>query len=318
MAMPDASFAAYLVEHTHYPLLAAGLDTLQVNVGRKCNQSCRHCHVEAGPERGEMMERETMDQLLSILADPRLHSLDITGGAPELHPELPRLIEAGAELGKEVIVRCNLTALALPQCQGLIELFRRRGVHIVSSLPCYTQENVDSQRGQGAYSASIATLKELNACGYGREEQLVLDLVYNPGGAFLPCEQKVLQADYKRQLFQAHGIVFNNLLTITNMAIGRFRGQLREEGALAAYQALLRENFNPATLPGLMCLRQLSVGWDGRIFDCDFNQMLGLSRGHIADFDYDALASRTIFVANHCFACTAGAGSSCGGALLEA
>jgi radical SAM/Cys-rich protein len=301
------------------------IETVQINLGRLCNQACLHCHVEAGPNRTEIMDRRTAELAIEFVAATGATTADLTGGAPELNPNFRYLVEALTGLGKQVIVRSNLTVLLEPGLQDLPETFAAKQVEIVASLPCYTQENVDGQRGAGVYQKSMAVLRQLNGLGYGREGSgLVLNLVYNPGGAALPGEQAGLEADYKRELMERFGLVFNHLYVITNQPIGRFSRQLSQNGEKGQYSKLLAGAFNPATLSQLMCLRQVSISWDGCIFDCDFNQMLGmcLGNGHayrLGEIPADELVLRlqggAIKTGPHCFACTAGAGSSCGGAL---
>jgi radical SAM/Cys-rich protein len=294
---------------------------LQVNMGRRCNQACAHCHVDASPSRTEMMASNTVDAVIGALAaNPELTLLDITGGAPELNPHFRRLVQAGRELGRDVMDRCNLTILSEPEQGGLAEFLATHQVHVVASLPCYLQDNVDKQRGHRVFERSIAGLRMLNALGYGAGGALKLDLVYNPVGTHLPPTQAGLEAAYKDQLSNVHGVVFDQLLTITNMPIARFLADLRRQGRVASYRQLLLEAFNPATLDGLMCRQLISVGWTGQLYDCDFNQMLEIAvpgsrrtifeLGATADWQGDAIA-----VGAHCFGCTAGAGSSCGGAL---
>ena len=294
---------------------------LQVNLGRKCNQACRHCHVDASPTRTEQMSEARVDQVIRVLeTNPSLTLLDITGGAPELHPSFRRLVRAARALGRDVIDRCNLTILQEPGQETLAAFLAEQRVHVVSSLPCYLQDNVDKQRGKGVFDRSIAALQTLNALGYGNGNGLVLDLVYNPVGAHLPPGQAGLEADYKARLAE-YGIVFDQLLTITNMPIARFAYDLRRQGKLEHYERLLRESFNPSTVPGLMCRNLVSVSWDGKLYDCDFNQMLALSTPPAAPQTLDDFgaaegwANRPITTGKHCFGCTAGAGSSCGGAL---
>jgi len=306
-------------------LRAERLTTLQINVGKLCNQVCRHCHVDAGPHRiAEQMSRETSELVVDVLRrHPQLETLDITGGAPELNANFRMLVRAAFELRRAIIDRCNLTVLFVEGQQDLAAFLAEHRVRIVASLPCYLEQNVDKQRGGGVYAQSIAALKLLNSLGYGASGSgLELDLVYNPLGPSLPPPQDALERDYKRELYARHGVVFNRLLTITNMPISRFRQDLQQSGRLGAYLDLLAENFNTAAVPGVMCRSLISVGWDGALYDCDFNQMLelplaGSQRGHIRDFDFAALQQRRIRTADHCLGCTAGAGSSCNGALKE-
>jgi radical SAM/Cys-rich protein len=302
-------------------LRAEGPSTLQVNVGKRCNQACRHCHVDASPTRTEVMPDDVLEACLDALArTPELDTLDITGGAPELHPRFRELVARGRALGRKVMVRHNLTVQHEPGLGDLPAFFAAHAVEVVSSLPHYTEEATDRQRGRGVFAGSVAALRALNAAGYARDPSLVLNLVSNPVGAFLPPAQADLERDTRAWLVSHHGIVFNALFTITNMPIARFADWLRRAGTYEAYMARLEAAFNPATLPGLMCRSLVSVGYDGRLYDCDFNQMLelGLEEGrpaHIRDFDRARLSGRLVSTGEHCFGCTAGAGSSCGGAL---
>jgi radical SAM/Cys-rich protein len=312
-----------LLQATDFPpLRRAQLTTLQVNLGYRCNQRCLHCHVNAGPTRTEMMDTRGVDLVLDVLARRGIDTLDLTGGAPELHPQFRRLVRDARTLGAAVIDRCNLTVLQEPGQHGLADFLAQQQVRIVASLPCYTQENVDSQRGAGVFERSIAALRELNARGYGRDDGLVLDLVYNPPGPVLPGPQDKLEADYKRELGECFGIVFNRLLTLANMPIKRFGSTLISKGRFAAYMTLLHDSHRPENLERVMCRELVSVDWQGYLYDCDFNQMLGLAlqlpgrpRPHLRDLLEQDLAGRPITVADHCYGCTAGQGSSCGGAL---
>jgi radical SAM/Cys-rich protein len=303
------------------PLVATGIDVLQINVGKKCNQTCRHCHVDAGPDRTEMMPPDVVDACLRVLAESAIPTLDITGGAPELHPAFRRIVAAGAALGRRVIDRCNLTITRLPNYRWIPCFLAEHRVEITASLPYFQGHQTDAQRGEGVFDESIAALRELNALGYGRPGSgLVLNLVTNPVGAFLPPDQRAAERDWKRELERRYGIVFDRLYTITNMPISRFLEHLDEKGQAEAYLARLVQGFNPAAAAGVMCRTTLSVGWDGTLYDCDFNQMLDLPIGetlsrHIRDFDAARLAGRAIALGPHCFGCTAGAGSSCGGAV---
>jgi radical SAM/Cys-rich protein len=302
-------------------LRAAVPTTLQVNVGKRCNQACHHCHVDASPIRTEVMADDVFEACLAALAGaPELATLDITGGAPELHPRFREMVARGRALGRKVMVRHNLTVQFEPGFADLPRFFADHGVEVVSSLPHYTEEATDRQRGRGVYARSVEGLRALNAVGYGREPGLVLNLVSNPVGAFLPPAQHDLERDTRDWLLAHHGIVFNSLFTITNMPISRFAAWLRRAGNYDAYMARLEAAFNPSTLPGLMCRSLVSVGYDGRLYDCDFNQMLelGLEAGQpatIFEFDRRRLQGRPIRTGEHCFGCTAGAGSSCGGAI---
>jgi MoaA/NifB/PqqE/SkfB family radical SAM enzyme len=286
-----ASFLAALAHHALAPLTRTALQELQINVGRLCNQACNHCHVDAGPKRTEIMTWETMEKILSWTARARIRRVDITGGAPELNPNFRRLVDALIAMNAVVTARCN-----------------------------YTRANVDAQRGAGVFEKSIVALRRLNEIGYGRHPELILDLVYNPGGAFLPGNQQKLEADYKQRLDGDFGIRFTRLLTLANLPINRFAHFLERTGQYDEYLELLERNFNPATVPALMCRYLLSVDWLGRVYDCDFNQMLDLPAGAAAprnlwDVDVDTLDGDRIATGAHCFGCTAGAGSSCGGAL---
>jgi radical SAM/Cys-rich protein len=297
-------------------------EVLQVNVGKLCNLTCVHCHVNAGPKRKEMMTRETVDRVVDWFARTEIPTIDLTGGAPEMIPDFRYFIERAKTLrpSRRVIDRCNLTILLDPGYEGPAQFLARHKVEIIASMPCYTAENVNAQRGQGVFDGSIEALRVLNSLGYGSD--LPLHLVYNPVGAFLPRPQAELEADYKRELKEHFGIVFNNLYTITNLPIARFASYLRHNNKLEEYMQLLIDNFNPATIAGLMCRNTISVSWTGEVFDCDFNQMLkmnwrnGTGPLHLWDLDPAAVENREIQTGNHCFGCTAGAGSSCGGALV--
>ena len=297
--------------------------TLQVNLGFRCNLSCVHCHVNAGPGRSEQMTRETVDDVLEFLQRQGLQVLDLTGGAPELNREFRYLVERASALGVHIIDRCNLTVLEEPGLGGMAEFLAGHRVEVVASLPCYLEENVDSQRGKGSYASSIRGLKRLNALGYGMPDSgLELNLVYNPLGPSLPPPQEALEADYKKQLYERHGIRFNRLFTITNMPIQRFGSYLESKGEFQNYLDLLRTSFHPANLEGVMCRHLLSVDWQGYLYDCDFNQMLeiplrknGTLHPHLRDLLDADLQGLAIQVAEHCYGCTAGRGSSCGGAL---
>ena len=305
------------------PLRRAALDTLQVNLGYRCNQACLHCHVNASPDRKEMMGRETIDQVLEVLRVRRLAALDLTGGAPELNPHFRHLVRAASTLGVRVVDRCNLTILNEPGHEDLAEFLAAEGVEVTASLPCYSKENVDRQRGDDVFESSILGLGKLNALGYGQPgSALILNLVYNPLGPSLPPAQGPLEATYKRELGEQFGIVFNRLYTIANMPIARFGSTLVSQGRFAPYMALLRSAHNPDNVAGVMCRTLVSVDWKGYLHDCDFNQMLGIPllvagrpRVHLTDLlDHD-LEGAPIAIADHCYGCTAGQGSSCGGAL---
>ena len=297
------------------------LTTVQVNLGKVCNQTCRHCHVDASPFRTESMSAQTADEVLAFLARSGATTLDITGGAPELNPHFRRLVQGARALGAHVIDRCNLTILFEPGQEDLATFLADHDVEIVASLPCYLEDNVDTQRGDGTYARSIAALQWLNRLGYGQPDSARrLNLVYNPVGAHLPPPQPALQADYQRELAARHGVVFHELFTITNMPIARFAGDLRRQGKLDAYLHTLRTRHRPENTATVMCRSQVSLGWDGRVYDCDFHQMLDLALGdatplHVRDLTRDHLVGRHIVAADHCYGCTAGAGSSCGGAL---
>lgn len=315
-------FERVLEQHGIAPLTRGRVRTLQINVGKRCNQACHHCHVEAGPKRTEVMERDVVERLIDLVRDnSTIEVVDITGGAPELNPHFRYLVEAVRALDRQVIDRCNLTILFEPGMDDLAEFLARNQVHVVASLPCYSKNNVDKQRGKGVFGKSIAALEKLNALGYGRADSpLRLDLVYNPLGASLPPPQQSLQAQYKRELFDLFGIEFHQLLTITNMPIKRFAHMLEREEQLDDYMSLLVNHFNPGTVSDVMCRSTLSVGYDGELYDCDFNQMLDLplGAGYRTIWDVDdlaELADARVTVASHCLGCTAGAGSSCSGAL---
>ncbi|NPV74036.1 MAG: radical SAM/Cys-rich domain protein [Pelotomaculum sp.] len=313
-------FKQRMIKAGLFPLKSTGISVLQVNIGRVCNLSCRHCHVEAGPDRTELMSRETILSCLEALAGADIPVLDITGGAPELNPHLPWLIEEAARLGRRVMVRTNLTVLDADEFAHLAEFYAFHRVEVVASLPYYLEKNTDRLRGRGVFEVSVKVLRRLNRLGYGRENRLQLNLVYNPGGAFLPPGQHAIEQEFRRELLRRYGIVFNRLFTITNVPVGRFLDFLQASGNLERYMERLAGLFNPAAAARVMCRDQVSVGWDGRLYDCDFNQMLGLTcspeaPGRISEFDRAALQNRRIVMENHCYACTAGAGSSCGGAL---
>ena len=302
-----------------------GLEILQANVGNRCNQRCSHCHMDAGPGGDRIMQREVMNGIIRFLSKKRsLLTLDITGGAPELNPDFKYLVREADPFVKEILVRTNLTVLLLPEIAGLVEFCRGHKIHLISSMPCYTQENVDRQRGNGIFNKSVKALKILNNLGYGTEDSLQLDLVYNPGGAFLPGEQAILENDYKKVMKERFGIVFNTLLAITNAPIKRFETYLKANGNFNEYMSLLMDNFNKDIAGNIMCRNLLSVGWDGALYDCDFNQALGLSlKGrsgkplNIQSLDSNSLEGNDILFEDHCYSCTAGKGSSCGGALKK-
>jgi len=317
-----------LLQATDFPPLRRDLlTTLQVNLGYRCNQSCVHCHVNAGPNRTEMMNEETLAMVLEVLKMRDIATLDLTGGAPELHPAFTHLVSAATALGVRVIDRCNLTVLFEPGQENLAQFLTDQRVDIVASMPCYSLENVDRQRGEGVFDKSIAALQLLNALGYGQPDSgLSLSLVYNPQGASLPPSQTALEADYKRELFTHFGVVFNTLYALANMPIQRFGSMLVSKGHFKPYMQLLRANFSAANLDGVMCRSLVSVDWQGFLYDCDFNQQLGialpevalqtgLDRPHLRDLLRADPLAQPIATAEHCYGCTAGQGSSCGGAL---
>ena len=309
-----------LAESGLSPLTATGIEILQINVGKLCNQTCKHCHVDAGPDRTESMTRETADLCLDAFAATDIATLDITGGAPELNPNFRHLVVEAGRLGRHVIDRCNLSILLLPSQKGLAEFLAQHRVEVVASLPYFLAERTDAQRGEGVFDKSIEALRLLNKLGYGEMgSELRLNLVYNPTGAFLPPPQAAVEADFKRELRDRYGVIFNSLYTITNMPISRFLEFLLQSGNYDRYMQKLIQAYNPAAVAGVMCRNTLSVGWDGTLYDCDFNQMLELPLGfgappHIRDFAAGGLDHRRIVTGQHCFGCTAGAGSSCGGA----
>jgi radical SAM/Cys-rich protein len=297
------------------------VQTIQVNLGLLCNLSCRHCHVEASPKRSEVMSWETMQSVLRLAKALPQARVDLTGGAPELNPFFKQFVAILCDMGHSVQVRTNLTVFFEAGQADTPEFLASRGVHLVASLPCYLDDNVDHQRGGGVYKRSIAALRRLNGLGYGHQQELPLNLVYNPGGAFLPPDQATLEEAYRKELKERFDVDFTRLLTITNMPMGRFLNDLQRDGQAESYKSLLEDNFNQGTLEGLMCRHQLCVAWDGSLSDCDFNSVLGLSLAgplpkHIDEIDADQLLGRTIVTGEHCFGCTAGCGSSCGGALV--
>ena len=316
------AFKERLQQLEAFPLQPRALEILQVNLGYLCNQVCAHCHVDAGPDRKEIMSLETIEKVLEVARVTKVGTLDLTGGAPEMNPHFTYLVEKAKSIGiREVIVRSNLTILeANPTYKKLPAFFKEMKVRVVSSLPHYSLKRTDKQRGEGVFSKSIAALKNLNALGYGSDPELVLDLVYNPSGAFLSAEQTQLERDFKSRLNDQFGIVFNQLFCINNLPISRFLDYLIASDNFDDYMQTLVESFNPATLAGVMCTNTLSVGWNGVLYDCDFNQMLEMpvasTAKHINDFDADALLTRPIRVNQHCYGCTAGSGSSCQGSLI--
>jgi len=304
-----------------HQLTSAAVQVIQVNLGLLCNLSCKHCHVEANPKRSEVMTWETMQSVLSLVEALPEARVDLTGGAPELNPCFRQFVDALRDRERIVQVRTNLTVFFEAGQAETPEFLAERGVHLVASLPCYLDDNVDAQRGAGVYKRSMAALRRLNVLGYGRQDELPLNLVYNPGGAFLPPDQPTLEGAYRKALKESFDIDFTSLLTITNMPMGRFLNDLQQDGRADKYKTLLEDNFNKDTLDGLMCRHQICVAWNGTLSDCDFNSALGLSLveglpGHVRDIDPKQLQGRTIVTGEHCFGCTAGCGSSCGGALV--
>jgi radical SAM/Cys-rich protein len=315
-------FEDVLARHGRAPLEAKDVEVLQVNVGKLCNQTCAHCHVDAGPDRREVMSGETAGQVVELLRRrPEIPTLDITGGAPELNPQFRFLVREAAALGRRVIDRCNLSVLLLPSQRDLIGFLGEHRVQVTASLPSFRASGTDAQRGDGVFAKSLLALRLLNEAGYGKGEGLVLNLVHNPVGTFLPGDQSSLERDYRRELQARHGIVFDSLFTITNMPISRFLEHIERTGNLGRYMELLVNAFNPRAADGVMCRTYLSVGWDGTLYDCDFNQMLELPTNHGAPRTLSALLEaggivpRRVMTDRHCFGCTAGAGSSCAGAV---
>jgi radical SAM/Cys-rich protein len=315
-------FSSQISELGHNELKPLGLEIFQLNIGKLCNQTCAHCHVDAGPDRKEEnMSKETLEQCLQIIKKYNFKTVDITGGAPEMNPHFRWFVEECTKFGAQVIDRCNLTIIqANPKYHDLPEFFKQNKVQVVSSLPYFSKSRTDNQRGDGVFEDSIKTLKSLNKVGYGIEGSgLILDLVYNPSGAFLPTDQALLEEEFKRQLKRKYDIEFNNLFAITNLPVSRFLDYLIESGNYQEYMHKLVEAFNPMTIDGLMCRNMISVSWDGYIYDCDFNQMLELkvstSGKHLTEFNFDDLVNRKIVLNQHCYGCTAGAGSSCGGEI---
>lgn len=295
---------------------AERLRVLQVNIGKMCNLACKHCHIDAGPERREIMTRETMKHVLRVL--PEFETLDITGGAPEMNPDFRFLADEAAKLGAHIIVRSNLVIMTQKGYEDIPEFLADRNIEIAASLPYYSENDCDKVRGKGTFRAVIHMLKVLNELGYGHDEEHILDLVYNPGGAFLPPNQSEMEAEYKSRLMSEHGISFTHLFTITNNPIGRFGEFLRRSGNYDRYMNRLYDSFNPSALENMMCRYQLSVGWDGRLYDCDFNQPLGLTiSGPQNISELHEVHARGIRFGNHCYACTAGSGSSCGGSTVQ-
>jgi len=316
------TFKSKIAETNQFPLKAKALEILQVNVGYMCNQVCEHCHVDAGPDRKEIMTKETMQQILDVLKNTGAHTLDLTGGAPEMNPNFRWFVEEASKIGvKDFIVRSNLTILrANKKYYDLPEFFKKYNIHVVSSMPHWTRGKTDKQRGEGVFDMSIKALQELNAVGYGMpDSSLKLDLVYNPSGAFLPGDQKAMKKDFKKALMEDFGIQFHNLFAITNLPISRFLDYLIASENYEDYMYSLVEAYNPMAVKNVMCTNTLSVSWDGYLFDCDFNQMLELpvnsKAKHISDYKEELLQGRNIVISQHCYGCTAGAGSSCQGSV---
>ncbi|MEO8209934.1 MAG: arsenosugar biosynthesis radical SAM (seleno)protein ArsS [bacterium] len=318
----DRSFDSYLKKSGIEKLKSRKVEIFQINIGKMCNQTCKHCHVDAGPDRKEIMTKETMQICLDKLSQTAISVVDLTGGAPELNPNFRWFVNEIKKLDRHIIVRCNLTIiLSNPKYNDLPQFFAENKIEVVSSLPYFLKKNTDSQRGDGVFEKSIKALQMLNDTGYGREDTgLILNLVYNPTGAFLPAAQASLENDFKKELKQKYEIVFNNLFTITNMPISRFLEYLIDSGNYEYYMEKLINSFNVIAVKNVMCTNTISIGWDGYLYDCDFNQMLELKivdseKAHIRDFDVNFLNTREIITGEHCFGCTAGAGSSCGGAI---
>jgi radical SAM/Cys-rich protein len=314
-------FDSVLSRHGREPLEARSIEVLQVNVGKLCNQTCAHCHVDAGPDRREVMDEATAARVIELLRRHPIPTLDVTGGAPELNPQFRFLVREATALGRRVIDRCNLSVLLLPAQRDLVSFLAGHRVEVVASLPSFRASGTDAQRGEGVFGRSVESLRLLNAAGYGRGGRLVLNLVHNPVGAFLPGDQASLERDYRRELETRHGVVFDRLYTITNMPISRFLEHLERSGNLQAYMERLVSAFNARAADGVMCRTYLSVGWDGTLYDCDFNQMLALPANHGAPATLEAFLAtdgalpRRVVTDRHCFGCTAGAGSSCAGAV---
>ena len=311
------SMADQMADLGHFPLKARGIDVFQVNVGKMCNQVCTHCHVDAGPDRKEIMTRETMQEVLDALERSSVSTVDLTGGAPEMNPDFRWFVDGLSGLGKKIIVRCNLTIiLANTKYNDLPEFFKKHKINVVSSLPYFSAVRTDAQRGDGVFGKSVKALQMLNAVGYGKDDpELKLDLVYNPSGAYLPGDQRALESQFKKKL-KEFDIVFNELFAITNLPVSRFLEYLVKTGKYQDYMDELVNAFNPSAALDVMCRDMISIGWDGCIYDCDFNQMLEMKVNgpqHISEFDEGALKNREIIVNQHCYGCTAGAGSSCGG-----
>jgi len=316
----DVPFYEYVLLASSGELRGRKVEMMQVNIGLKCNQTCKHCHVDASPKRMECMNPKVMQDVIDAAVRTRCRLVEITGGAPELHTQFRWFITELHAQGIPVRVRTNLTVLLEKGLEDLPELLRDLGVQLIASLPGYLEEGVSAQRGRGVYEKSIEVIKKLNSLGYGIEPDLTLDLVYNPGGPVLPPDQGELELEYRRELETRHGIKFSHLLTMTNMPIGRFYEQLQENGEAENYMTLLRDSFNPATVDKVMCRNQLTINWDGAVYDCDFNLALDMpvvGQNQVENLDHAAVVGRAIRTGGHCFGCTAGAGSSCGGALIQ-
>ncbi len=316
------AFGAKMKEIGLFPLMPTNLEIFQVNMGKMCNQTCKHCHVDAGPDRREIMTRETMEKILKVLATSTTHTVDLTGGAPEMNPQFRWFVEQLSQLKKKIIVRCNLTIImANKSYHDLPAFYKKHNVHIVSSLPYYDKDKTDRQRGDGVFQDSISALKLLNSIGYGKEGTgLKLDLVYNPAGAFLPGNQAALESDFKKELMRLFNIEFNQLFAITNMPISRYLDYLIESENYEGYMEKLVNAFNPTAAKGVMCRNTISISWDGFLYDCDFNQMLEMKinggRTHLDQYEEVSMNTRSIILNQHCYGCTAGAGSSCGGETI--
>jgi radical SAM/Cys-rich protein len=315
-----SKFEKMMEEVDLFPLTPTGIEIFQINVGYMCNMTCKHCHVDAGPDRKEIMTTDTLEYCLKAIDNPSIKTVDLTGGAPEMNPHFRWFVHEVSKLNKQIIVRSNLTILDTRKFEDLPQFMADRGVEITCSLPFYSKRRTDAQRGEGTYDKSMKVLKILNEIGYGKDENLQLNLVYNPVGAFLPPDQESLKEQYKERLWNDHGIVFNDLYTITNLPISRYLNFLVMSDNLEEYMEKLITAFNPGAAQGVMCRNTISIGWDGSLYDCDFNQMLQLKTNHgapdhIKQWNLEKLNSREIIVNQHCFGCTAGAGSSCGGAV---
>ncbi|MBW8016500.1 MAG: radical SAM/Cys-rich domain protein [Planctomycetes bacterium] len=318
----DGAFAVQLGKCGDYPLKATGIDTLQMNITRRCNLTCKHCHVNAGPDRAEKMSQEILSRCIKAAEHPSIQTIDITGGAPEIHPDIEMLINEMEALGKRILVRSNLVILLEPGYRHLMGLFADKKVELIGSLPDYRSQRSDRQRGNGVHARIMEAMKELNHIGYGVDGTgLILNLMHNPAGAYLPACQFALESEYRRVLHQEQNLFFNELFCLVNCPVGRYLEYLKNSGNFHDYMQTLNKAFNSKTTGFVMCRKTVSVGWDGRLFDCDFNQVENItvnsgSPAHISDFEFDLLSKREIEVRNHCFACTAGAGSSCCGTLI--